>query len=471
MKDQYKRLGKNTLIVFIGNFGSKLISFLLLPLYTRWLSVEDYGTADLISSYAALLLVIVSACIMDAIFVFPKGASHQEQGKYFSSSLGFSLGVILLSGIALYGFQQIGGESIFRTYPVAIWAIMSTSIIQSLTQQFARSIDRMKVFGATGIVQTLSLFAFSVLFIPRYGVEGYITSIALANLVTALFTLTFSGGYRYISLRSFSKSHLRRMLVYSIPLVPANVMFWLIGTINRPILESYCGLEIIGLYAIAMKIVSVVGVLSTIILSSWQISVLEEFGKESYSNFYNKVIKLFTLLMVIAFYALSIMGPLVLKVVTTEDFFGANRYIPLLMLGTIISTFANLVAANFSAAKKSKHIFYSSMCAAATAVALNAILIPKIGIWGALVAYVVSFSVMALTRVVYSWKYVKLDNIHQYLLLGASCLLYCLLAYIFEDGAISSIYGVVMCVILGCWGIKPLAKYLERFKNRFISKE
>ena len=242
MKEQYKRLGKNTLIVFIGNFGTKLISFLLLPLYTRWLTVEDYGTADLISSYAALLLVLVSGCIMEAVFVFPKGESHETQGKYFSSAFGFSAITITLSGIALYGFQQIGGESIFRTYTVAIWAIMSTSIIQSLTQQFARSIDKMKVFGATGIVQTISLFTFSAALIPTYGVKGYIISIAIANLATALFTLIFSGGWRYLSFHLFSRDHLRKMLTYSIPLIPANIMFWLIGTINRPIMESHCGL-------------------------------------------------------------------------------------------------------------------------------------------------------------------------------------------------------------------------------------
>ena len=471
MKEQYKRLGKNTLIVFIGNFGTKLISFFLLPLYTRWLTVEDYGTADLISSYAALLLVLVSGCIMDAVFVFPKGESHETQGKYFSTSFGFSAITITLSGIALYGFQLIGGESIFRTYTIAIWAIMSTSIIQSLTQQFARSIDKMKVFGATGIVQTLSLFAFSAALIPAHGVKGYIISIAIANLATALFTLIFSGGWRYLSFRLLSRDHLRKMLTYSIPLIPANIMFWLIGTINRPIMESHCGLHIIGLYAIAMKIVSVVGILSSIILSSWQISVLEEFGKETYSDFYNKVIKLFTQLMVIAFFAISVMSPLILKIVTTEEYFGANRYIPMLMLGTIVATFANLVAANFSAVKKSKYIFHSSMCAAATAIILNVLLIPTIGIWGALLAYVLSFSVMALTRVVYSWKLVKLDNIYQYILLSTACTVYCVLAFLFEDGIIPAVFGIVMCIILGYFTIKPLIKYIERVKSRFIGRK
>ena len=42
------RLLKNTVIIMLGNFGTKLISFLLLPLYTSILSTEEYGTYDFI---------------------------------------------------------------------------------------------------------------------------------------------------------------------------------------------------------------------------------------------------------------------------------------------------------------------------------------------------------------------------------------------------------------------------------------
>ena len=46
---KYKTLGKNSLYVMIGTFGSKFISFLMLPLYTRWLSVSDFGLTDLLT--------------------------------------------------------------------------------------------------------------------------------------------------------------------------------------------------------------------------------------------------------------------------------------------------------------------------------------------------------------------------------------------------------------------------------------
>ena len=51
--NKYKRLGKNSLLVFIGSIGSKLLAILMLPFYTAWLSVENYGDIDLVGTYVS----------------------------------------------------------------------------------------------------------------------------------------------------------------------------------------------------------------------------------------------------------------------------------------------------------------------------------------------------------------------------------------------------------------------------------
>ena len=71
--NKYARLLKNTGIVFLGNVGSKLLTFLMLPFYTKWLSPAEYGTADLITVYTTFLFCIFSCCIQDSIFIYPKG--------------------------------------------------------------------------------------------------------------------------------------------------------------------------------------------------------------------------------------------------------------------------------------------------------------------------------------------------------------------------------------------------------------
>lgn len=63
---RYSRLGKNTVLVFIGNTDLKLIGLLMLPFYTRCLSVEDYGITDIINVYVIFLLSVVLCCIAES---------------------------------------------------------------------------------------------------------------------------------------------------------------------------------------------------------------------------------------------------------------------------------------------------------------------------------------------------------------------------------------------------------------------
>ena len=72
-----KKLVKNLSFIAIGNIGSKLMGFIMLPLYTSWLSPADYGLTDIISVYAALLLNVIACDISDAIYIFPIGADKK----------------------------------------------------------------------------------------------------------------------------------------------------------------------------------------------------------------------------------------------------------------------------------------------------------------------------------------------------------------------------------------------------------
>ena len=56
MDQRYTRFRNNTILVIIGNIGSKLMSFIMLPFYTIWLPIEGYGTVDIIKSYASLII-------------------------------------------------------------------------------------------------------------------------------------------------------------------------------------------------------------------------------------------------------------------------------------------------------------------------------------------------------------------------------------------------------------------------------
>lgn len=408
---KYTRLGKNTVLVFLGNAGSKLIGLLMLPLYTSWLSVSDYGVTDIINVYVTFLLGIVSCSISEALFIFPKGQTKKIQKIYFTTAIVFaSLAYILYALFSLVASSFscfFDKTNSFMNNIWLIWGLLGATMFQQIIQQFVRSIDRMTIYSITGIVLTVATAVFSFFLIPNFGVTGFVLAMICANICAAIFSLASSKAFYFFSIKFFSIYRLKEMLAYSLPLIPNGIMWWLVGALNRPIMENSLGLHAIGIFAVANKFPGVVVMVFNIFVTSWQISVLEEFKKKGFEKFYNSVLKIVLLLLFIVFLVVSAFSKYLVQLFATDDYIEAWRYISVLSLGSVMQCLSGFFGTLFSAAKKSKYFFYSSIWAAIAAISFNILLIPKLGIMGAAIATFLSFSTMAVSRLLYSWQFAK----------------------------------------------------------------
>jgi O-antigen/teichoic acid export membrane protein len=418
---KYRRLGKNTLLVFIGNAGAKVIGLLMLPFYTRWLSVEDYGTTDIINVYVSLLLGLVTACIADAVFVFPKDQSVEKQKSYFSSGLCFtflSLGLtafLFKIASSIFTYKEISNS--FTDNVWFVYGLLVSSFLQQYIQQFVRSINKMKIYSTTGIVLTVSTAVFSFFIIPKWGVSGYVFALILAHILAAVYSAVFSGAFKYFSIKAVKKNTCVEMLKYSVPLIPNGMMWWLVGAFNRPLMEKHLGMHAVGIFAVANKFPGILSMIFSIFSISWQISVLEEFGKAGYADYYNKIFRLLVSGLVFIFFIIVISSKFIVGILTTDSFYESWKYIPILTLGVILSSVSGFAGSTFSASRESKFFFYSSVWGAVSSIVCNVILIQRLGIMGAAISVVVSFAVMSVSRIAYSLKYVKITNSKVYVLM------------------------------------------------------
>jgi O-antigen/teichoic acid export membrane protein len=423
---KYKELGKNTLLVFIGNIGSKMIVFLMLPFYTKWLSVEEYGTSDNVMIYVSLLLGIVTLSISDSIFIFPKDQEFSKQRQYFSSGLFYSGLFLLVTGLCLYGIKDILiTVDILKSISANvgfIYFLIIAFFLQTFIQQFSRSINKINVYAISGVILTLLTAGLSFFLVPQYGLNGFFTAQICSLFIASIYSLIHSRAYCYFSLNAINLKKYRQMTKYSIPLIPNAVMWWLVGSLNRPLMEEYLGMHAVGLFAIAYKFPSLINVLFTVFLVSWQISVIDEYQNVEYEKFYNRIFKLVFSLLSLCVIMLCLLGKPLTMLVADNKFHDAYKYIPILSLSALFSSVSGFVGANFSATRESKYYFYSSVWGAIAAVILNLILIPLWGLYGAVIAIVLSNFVMALSRIKYSWNRVKITNIYFYLSILSVCL-------------------------------------------------
>lgn len=414
--DKYKRLGINTILIFIGNTGSKLIGLVMLPLYTKWLGPEQYGISDILNTYATILLSIVTCSIAEALFVFPKGKEDNIKASYFTTGSLFVLGMLFLTAILFYLVDiYSNAHNSFTDNIWILYLLLSTQIVQTIIQQFVRSIDKIKVYSITGFVTTLFTALLGFVFIPSNGLNGYIWSLSFANIIGSLYSFVFSKLYRYIRFGETRACRLKEMLSYSFPLIPSAVTWWVISALNRPIMESYVSLHDIGVYAVACKFPNLLNSLFVIFGLSWQISVLEEYNKPDYHKFFNNAVRGVFSLIAMGVILLSAFSREFITIFAASEFYEAWEFVPILTLGTLLGNLGSMFGSNFLATKQSKYMLYTSLWGSGAALILNFILIPLLGLWGAAVSTVISMFVIAITRIYYSWQFVRMTHIINYI--------------------------------------------------------
>jgi O-antigen/teichoic acid export membrane protein len=244
---------------------------------------------------------------------------------------------------------------------------------------------------------------------------GYVFAMIASNLIALVYSFMYSGSFKYLTIVSIKKVTCVEMLKYSIPLIPNAVMWWLISMFNRPLIESHLGMHTVGIFAVANKFPGILSLLFTIFAVSWQISVLEEFGKPDYSVFFNKIFRMVVFVLMFLFFIITICSKLLVSLFVSADFYESWQYVPILLLGAVFLSISSFVGSNFSATRESKYFFYSSICGAVSAILFNFLFIPKLGIMGAAISILVSFAMIAVMRIKYCWNYVKIQNPMRYL--------------------------------------------------------
>ena len=213
---KYKTLAENTLYISIGTLGSKLIGFFMLPLYTRWLNVSEYGTVDAMTVYSTLIMGLLSMCIAESIFVFPKNKEENIQSQYYSSGFLFCI-IQILFGFIIFGVFKlvaylINWNGVFSQYIWYIFFLTISAVIQAYCQSFARSLDKMFHYSMTGMVSTFSIALFSFMLIPSFGLRGFASAYIIANLNAFLYSFVSTKQYKFLDLRNANMKVLNDMV-------------------------------------------------------------------------------------------------------------------------------------------------------------------------------------------------------------------------------------------------------------------
>ncbi len=406
--NQYKSLIKNSVLFAIGSIGSKAIQFFMLPLYTRMLTTSDYGQLDVLQTTISLLIPLITFQAVEAVFRY---SVDMRENKSASSVL--MNGILLcLFGmlISLLLFPVFTRIEPFSSYLLFFYLILFFSMMNGILRQFVRGLGKIKAFVASDLAYTASFVTFNIIFLVylKMGLRGYFLSMVLAHLINTFILLVFGNVFKYLNFKSFDKSFMKTMLIYSIPLIPNGLMWWVMSVSDRYILTYYMGFDATGIYSVSYKFPSLITLVNGIFFMAWQLSAMQEYGKEGYEDFYKNIFGvLSSLLFLVTGLILLILKPL-MSVFVADAFYESWKYVPMLLLGTVFQAFSSFFGTNYTASKKTKGAFTTSVVGAAVNIGLDLLLIPFLGIQAAAFSTLLGYLAMWLMRVFDSKKFVDI---------------------------------------------------------------
>ena len=458
MGNNYIRLLKDTGIFALGSLGSKLILFLMVPLYTNCMTSAEYGTADLVFTVAQLVMPFVSVVIFDSVIRF--GLARDERPAdvlrvgLTVCGMGSAAALIAAPFIGLY--DAVSGWQWYLSVYVAL------AMVGSCLMNYLKVMDRNRLFALLSVIQTLILALCNVVFLlyAGMGIRGYLLSTCIAALIPVVCPLVFGGAARDLMKSRFDKRLLKRMLEYSAPLILNNVSWWVVQSLDKLMLEAMAGAAALGIYTVATKIPSLINVATSIFSQAWGISSVKEMETTNSGRYYSNVLKaLYTFVFGAAVVLIAIVRPF-MAIYVGEGFGESWRYVPLLLVSAAFAAVASYYGSLYGALLKSVNNMLTTFLAAVVNAVINVLLIPTMGIWGAVIGTVVAYAVLMVARMADVARFVEIDvGLPRFIADSALMIAYSVAVSV---GLGSAFVSVVVMAIYVFVNAKPLLGLVKR---------
>lgn len=441
------KLLKGTVVYMAGSVLSKILQLAILPLITAVLLKEEYGYYDLIVTTISLVMPIITLQIIEALFRFMFSANDEEKRRILSTTFLFLIaGIIVLSLLILI-------ISIFTDiikYPILIVLYYGTYILLVFYQKVCRSMQRNSLFAISGVLNTFVLLSIEAitLLIFDFAVDGLLLAQIISNLICILYLELKIKLFKTISFYYVKTDTIKSMLHFSLPLIPNSISWWFVNSVNKYIIALFLDVGVNGIFSIASKFPQLLTFITSVFQMAWQESAIMEQSSENRDKFYSIV---FNNYMNLLFSGLIIVLPvikLIFPLLVAESYRGGIIYIPILLLGSVFSSFSQFYGTGYLVFGKTSGAFSTTILAAITNISVSIILIPHFGLFGPAIGTMLAYLIQWIYRIFQMKEYFKVEINKKSLILHIFLSLIYIVGYYIFDSIISQIIMIIVALII-----------------------
>ncbi|NQX55245.1 oligosaccharide flippase family protein [Pedobacter panaciterrae] len=392
---------KNTIIYSIGEIFPKLISFILLPVFTLYLSASDYGIISYTNSVMFFFFVLSSLALNTYLLREYFECKTEIDKKKLIGSVFLT---ILIINVVMLAMGYILGPLLVKGFNIQIpfFPFFSLLLLNNFCE--ALSIVPLVVYrvheNALSYV-TLSVLKAVLLFVVTYILIVHLKWGLMGNFYGRLFVNAFFIIiYIYVILRNakinFNVEAIKKSLRFSFPLIPGAIGYLLMSMSDRIILERYVSLSDIGIYSVAYTLAYSLSVIIQGGYRSFEPEIYREFNKPTFASFVERIHKLYMFTVFFLAIVLSVFSRDILLLMTKGDFVKGYTLIPLILIGVIATAQNAILVSIVISEKNTKLSGVSTVVGGGASIAFNLILIPTYGIYAAALASAIAYILMNL---------------------------------------------------------------------------
>lgn len=407
MESDSKGLIKNTAIYAIGDIIPKLLSFVVFPVLTSYLSPADYGIVNYVNTFNLFFSIIGLLCLNTYYLVYYYRQSTEADKRnllgnlsIFILGLNFILSVIVCISGAY--FPNLLSDKI-TFYPYLFIGIVTNffnlmMILPSALYRLKEKPLPLTILNVLrGVLTTVLTVVLVVYF--EFTAEGVLYS-------TMFITIVFGVVFLLITIRNmnfaFNLSQIYKALLFSLPLLPGSIAYYLLSMSDRFFIERYLDLTQLGIYSTASTLAMILNILAYGAYKAFEPYFFKIYGKEGFSEKFYKIQNYYGALILMGSMGITIFAQDFFRLFASEYYQTVYWYVPLVELGVVFSSFSMLYSTVITASGKTKINSMNTIIGGIVSCVINIVLLPQIGLFASCCASSVSFGMIMLLSIWHS---------------------------------------------------------------------
>ena len=403
------------IIYGIGQTLTSAAGFFLIPVYTNYLSPEDYGLASLLSVTISALMAIFSFGIYSALFrSFYDYDNDRDREVVISTALYLLLlSAVFLQVIGFFGSGIISnllfGTEYYKNFLLCSFLTAGFQLLQAIPFAVYRIRQASKQYSLYTILFFFIRIGLILCLVISFqlGVWGVVLGNLIASVIS---TIVLIWSLRKHLILAISKLEVEKMLRFGLPIVIVDLTGLVLNISDRYFLEHFGGLSQVGIYSLGYQIGMVIQILLVQPMKLIWPPMMFAVEKTEYAHrFYSRILTYFLFVGFWAFLAVSLLSDNVLRLIANPSYWSAPTVIPLICVAYILMGIQEILNVGLAIHRRTEFYAYVFVIGAVVNVVLNLVLIPNFGMMGAAYATVIAFLVICITKYIVARQFYPID--------------------------------------------------------------